>query len=262
MLKQTIRIKSYDVCSNGTVKLSSLMKYMQQIAREDIDQYGATYDKMREHDMVFVIIKLGIVFDGVIKCNDEIEVLTINNAITGVTFVREFVISKNGVPVARATTDWVLMSYSRRMPMRPSAMTEIFDIPQMKMDIEGVDLPRKIEFEGEYDKSEEHKVRFSELDENSHMNNTVYADLIYDYAPCDVNGFIKECRICFNGEARLNDVLSVNGVNTKNGCIIKCKNMSLNRACFEASISFRYIYGKDKENHSDKQKSISRLFCT
>ena len=51
MLEQTIKIKSYDVHPNGVVKISALQKYMQQIAREDSDSYGATYAKMRDANM-------------------------------------------------------------------------------------------------------------------------------------------------------------------------------------------------------------------
>lgn len=58
MLEQTIKIKSYDVHPNGVVKISALQKYMQQIAREDSDSYGATYAKMRDANMVFVITPL------------------------------------------------------------------------------------------------------------------------------------------------------------------------------------------------------------
>ncbi|MEG1743214.1 MAG: hypothetical protein RR246_03510, partial [Clostridia bacterium] len=60
MKEQTIKITSADVYENGNIKLSALQKYMQQIAREDCDDYGASYENVRALGMVFVITKLAI----------------------------------------------------------------------------------------------------------------------------------------------------------------------------------------------------------
>ena len=90
MLEQTIKIKSYDVHPNGVVKISALQKYMQQIAREDSDSYGATYAKMREANMVFVITRLAMEFERPLRDEDIVTIRTINNRLEGASFVREF----------------------------------------------------------------------------------------------------------------------------------------------------------------------------
>ena len=174
MLKQKIKINSYDVGENGEIKVSALMKYMQELAVSDIAGTGATYEKMRADDMVFVIIRFGINFSQPVRKYDEIEILTVNNRIEGVVFVREYLFYRGGLPVAEATTHWVLMSYSRRMPLRPSALN--YPCDPVGMDIKGVELLRRTDIDtSDPSAAEPYTVRWSALDENRHLNNTVYA---------------------------------------------------------------------------------------
>ncbi len=242
MIRKKIKIEGYEVFPDGKVKLSALMKHMQQIACDDLDQYGATYANMRKDDLVFVIIKMGVTFKGEIVKGDEIEIMTLNTDVRGIVFVREFIIYKDSLPVAQATTHWVLMSYSKRTPARPSSIKYRTTSPEMA--IPGVELPRFLfddtNFNAEtgFDTETEHKVVFSELDENRHMNNTVYADLVYDHAPYIIEKHVKTCRIYYNGEARLGDVLNIRVKRTENGHIVSCVNKETGKNCFEAKISF------------------------
>ena len=61
MIEKQIRISSFDVLPNGTVKPSALLRHMQQAAREDCDAMGCTYPYMREQNTVFVLIRLASV---------------------------------------------------------------------------------------------------------------------------------------------------------------------------------------------------------
>lgn len=236
MIRNKVKIEGYEVFPDGTVKLSALMKHMQQAACDDLDQYGLTYASMREDDLVFVIIKMGITFSGEIKKRDEIEILTVNTGVQGIVFVREFIIYKNSFPVARATTHWVLMSFSKRIPVRANRLK--YPLPNSDIGIESIALPRKLIEETEFDFETEHRVAYSELDENRHMNNTVYADLIYDHAPYDIEKPLKSCRIYYNGEALLGDALNIRVKQTQKGHIVSCVNRTNGKDCFEAEISF------------------------
>ena len=52
MFSKEIKVKSYDVDKTSNIKLSSIMKYFQQIARENLDEFGMTYDFLREHNII------------------------------------------------------------------------------------------------------------------------------------------------------------------------------------------------------------------
>ena len=236
MIKKKITIESYEVGPKGNVKLSALMKHMQQTALEDCDQYGASYENMREEDLVFVIIRFGIRFFRPIRKNDVIEILSVNDRVDGIVFVRDFLIYKDGLPVAEASTHWVIMSFSRRRPMRPTSTK--YPMPELKMGITSLELPRNICPDGEFDSSEKHIVRYSELDENDHLNNTVYADLVYDYSGCEI-GDVEKCFISFSSEALLGDTLAINRRTDGKSAEMRCINERSGKVCFEASINFR-----------------------
>ncbi len=235
MLKKKVKIESYEVGPDGNVKLSSLMKHMQQAALDDCDQYGASYENLREEDLVFVIIKFGIRFFSPIRKNDEIEILTVNDRLESIYFVRDFVIYKDGLPAAEATTQWILIRFSTRSPMRPNSSK--YPMTEMKMGLTKLVIPRSFGSD-DAETTETHIVRYSELDENYHLNNTVYADLVYDYAGIPV-GEVESCFISFAGEALLGDRLLIGRSGDEKHSDIKCVNERSGKVCFKAAINFR-----------------------
>ena len=142
MLEQTIKIKSYDVHPNGVVKISALQKYMQQIAREDSDSYGATYAKMRDANMVFVITRLAMEFERPLRDEDIVTIRTINNRLEGASFVREFLFFSGGEQVAAATTLWALLDFEKRSILRPSALP--FTIPALNLPVPGIPVQKRL----------------------------------------------------------------------------------------------------------------------
>ena len=115
------KIYSYELCHNSTLKPSFLMKYMQTAAGLDLDNKGMTYEFLREHNIVFVLTKLKIEMTGTVCKNDDIKVESWPKCIKGVTFIRDFIISKNGTPIGYATTQWALMDFVNRRPLRATA---------------------------------------------------------------------------------------------------------------------------------------------
>ena len=61
-ITKKLELYSYDANPDGSVKIPSLMKHFQQIAREDLNTYGITYNMMRDANQVFVIIKAKLEF--------------------------------------------------------------------------------------------------------------------------------------------------------------------------------------------------------
>ena len=234
MLEQTIKIKSYDVHPNGLLKISALQKYMQQIAREDSDSYGATYKRMREQNMVFVLTKLSLRINRPIRDEEIITIRTVNNRLDGASFVREFLVSGSEGLVAEATTYWVLLDFEKRTVLRPSAL--MFRIPAMNVEGLGVPIKKRIVSKdtvlgscGKYE------VRFSDLDENDHLNNAFYSDIIADFSPVSLyENRISAMQISFASEARLGDILDISASPVDGGFILVAGNERTGSVCFES----------------------------
>lgn len=234
MLEQTIKIKSYDVHPNGVVKISALQKYMQQIAREDSDSYGATYAKMREANMVFVITRLAMEFERPLRDEDIVTIRTINNRLEGASFVREFLFFSGGEQVAAATTLWALLDFEKRSILRPSALP--FIIPALNLPVPGIPVQKRLTEQGMVlTPSGERHVTFSDLDENNHLNNAYYSDIVADFAPVSLyDHWISGLQIAFLSEARLGDTLAVGVQERESGFLLTARNGRIGANCFEA----------------------------
>lgn len=245
MIEKTFPVASFDVYPNSTLKPSALQRYMQQVAREDCDNLGCTYIKMRDVNMVFVMTKLHILLEKPIFAYDELTVRTFNNRISGVTFVREFEFFRNGEKVIHATTQWVIVKYDDRTIVRPKQFP--FEIPEHRLDCGSLSLPRAIVSDGEPCDCGQRIVRLADLDENDHLNNCIYSDIAMDFVPQydRKTDYVKDIKIIFRQEARINEALSVSrGAKTDESgisYIVSAYNTSGDKPCFDAEVSFGKI---------------------
>jgi medium-chain acyl-[acyl-carrier-protein] hydrolase len=238
MLEKSYRIASYDVTPDGLVRVSALQKYMQQLAREDCNGYGATYENMRNDNMVFVITKLGLEMYTDIHSEDVISIRTYNNRIEGVQFDREFEIFKNGKLAAAVSTYWVLLNFEKRTIVRP----KLFKYSLISYNIKDIiiEVPRNIfDDKGNSIQAGIRKVVFSDLDENNHLNNCVYSDIALDYSPFDLSKYtIQKVLINFVHEARLGDELNILVIPGENSYCVNAHNITKDKPCFEAELTF------------------------
>lgn len=239
MIERTFSVKSFDVFPNSTIKPSALQKYMQQFAREDCDETGATYYKMREVNMVFVITKMAIEIKKPVFAYDELKVITYNNSIKGITFDREFEFYRDGEEVIHASTQWVIVNYDSRKIVRPRDFP--FEIESINKENTEIEIPRMLEKSGLVEHSER-VVRLSDLDENDHLNNCIYSDISLDILPFDrKDDFVKEIRILFCQEARIDDVLSLSSCEKEGRHTVYAYNKTGEKPCFEADCVFGKI---------------------
>ncbi len=232
MIEKKITIASFDVFPNSTVKPSALQQYMQQFGREDCDALGCTYIDMRNVNMVFVMTKMGITFNKPVFAYDELTVRTYNNCISGITFVREFEFYRDGEEVIHATTQWVIVKYDNRSIVRPREFP--FAIPEHNIDCNTISLPRALNTEN-LAPAGERVVRLSDLDENDHLNNCVYSSIALDVLPYDRReDYVKEIRVIFRQEARINDVLTLQSGENEGRFVVSAHNSTGDKPCFEA----------------------------
>jgi len=238
MIEKSIRISSFDVFPNGTVKPSALQRYMQQLAREDCDQFGCTYPFMREKNTVFVVTKLGVELDRAIREGETVTLRTYNNSITGITFDREYEFLSDGTEIAHCSSLWVLVRYDTRALVRPRDFG--FDFECCRRECRKIELPRSIPSEDLTDRGER-VVRLSDLDENNHLNNCVYSDIALD-SLSEFDGLgsaVSGMKIIFRHEARRDDVLKLSSRSDADGSAVFAHNETSGAPCFEAVFAFK-----------------------
>ncbi len=237
MKETSIKITSFDVLPNSTVKPSALLRYMQQLAREDCDSLGCTYRYMRSLNTVFVLTQLGMRLDEPIEEGETIILRTINDGVSGLFLDRSFEIELDGRIVGICSSRWVLVRYDTRALVRPRDFPVSFECPPREREI--VAVPRR------FDASDAHPVgerivRVSDLDENNHLNNCVYADIAADALPGfdGLSGRFSGIKINFLGEARLGDALELSVSESGENPVVFALNRTTGKQCFEAELKF------------------------
>lgn len=193
----TTVINSHDTDAAGIVRTSCLLKYMQEAANYQTAYSHPSAHELREMGRHFVVTKLSLTVHTPLYAWDEITVSTWACPSKGATFNRCAQIERDGQVCATLTSAWALLDANTESIVRVNDVEFDFGcdepIPQ--------ELPLKVRIPQEIPLRllGEHTVRYRDIDVNGHMNNTVYADILY--------GFLKNCT-----EQRIT-ALSVNFLN-------------------------------------------------
>lgn len=235
-LSKTFQLNTYDCNCDQNIKISSLMKFFQQTAREDLDAMDITYNRMREHNIVFVLTKVNLKLLKKIPADNDIIVSTIPISESGVRFIRDFSVKISGEDefCAVCSTEWVLIDFVSRKLLRSSALPW-----KIKMDPKIIDIsPVKTNVLSESDYHASMNVTYSMIDENLHLNNTRYADIIFDHIDKNINFNcnIESFNIDFLHEAHLGDTLEINYKHDGNIISVLGKNLTCGNNCFSACI--------------------------
>ena len=240
MTETTLTITSFDVLPNSTMKPSSLLRYMQQVAREDCNQNGCTYSFMRAQNTVFVLTKLGFDLCRPLREGETLTIRTYNNRITGIIFDREYDFFVGDENVGHASTYWVLVRYDTRALVRPAEFPVTFY--SHEIDCPTVEIPRRF---GNEDAAPagERLVRVSDLDENNHLNNCTYADIALDALP-DFDGLdraVTGCRILFSNEAKRGQTLALSVKQSDTTAGVCALNTTTQKPCFDSLWRFERV---------------------
>ncbi len=243
MIKIEIEFKSYDSDINSRVRLSALMKHFQQLAREDFDSFGCTYPQMREMGLVFVLTSMTIKIFKPINLYGKYTIETIPRKTAGVRFYRDFYLYDEEGLVCEAVSVWALIDFVSRRLARPTDLH--IEIPNNDAKEPSVEPVKKVFPKDVYDFSSVREVYYSLLDENNHLNNCNYADLIEDTLPMQYHTpdkYISYIGINFVNEAKVGSQILVNiAKENENTLTAVADNKTEEKPCFTSMIEFSDI---------------------
>lgn len=242
-IEKRIRFCSYDVLYNKTHKPSSVFKYFQQIAKEDMDAVGLTYEALLEKGLVFVLAKMKSKFYKPIFSYDDITIKTSHRRVKGVSFIRDYIIIRNGELIGETSSYWVLMDINTRRLARPAVLDGLMNNP---VELCSFEIDDRIAFEADGNEvfDYEYTVVLSDIDENGHMNNTRYPDICLDaISDISANHFISDIRIDYISESLKSHKLKINHFYSEDnsGYLFSAYNSTVDKNCFSAKIIFTEI---------------------
>lgn len=176
-------INYYDVDYKKRLLLSSLMKYLGDIAVLNSEECGMDLDYMWENKIAWVLYKWDITIERYPKFGEKIDITTIPCAFRKFYACRKYYMEDKENKIMDANSIWFLIDIDKRKPIHiPENMYDGFGITKEDNDITNIDKIKPmthVDYEKSFD------VRYSDIDTNRHVNNVKYVEWALETVPLE-----------------------------------------------------------------------------
>lgn len=209
----TAAVPTYAVDPTATLRPSALLRWQQEIGEQQFTELGLSCRELFERSMAFVVTRLRVRFHRLPTVGERVTLTTWHRETRGVQMFRCYTLcDENGTPLTEGVTAFALVDAKEHRLLRPSAL--------------GAEVPTDPTKNGCPDPKKETppplieiaalRPRYSELDQNGHVNNTCYADYICDNLPSGMDRKrLFELAICFEREVRFADRLTLSAAEVR-----------------------------------------------
>ncbi len=215
-------VSTFDVDRYNRLKISSILKYNQEIGEIHINEFGTSSNKMRDEGLSFIFTKIKILIHSLPISEQKIKLTTWCSELKGVRFYRNYIISdENGQILTETKAELAVLNLAERKIVRPSEIKGFNDFLYNTDLINGCEKPQKLPVPENFEKTLLRQTKFSDIDYNGHINNTVYADISLDCLDYDtLKNPIKEFEINYINEVLPDETLELSVANDENAKII------------------------------------------
>ena len=223
-----IQLATYDIDANCTLRPSALMRHCQELCELHLACYGLTHSKMAADGIIFVFTRAGLQVNRWPGQHDVITAKTRACGVVGVQFYREFEFSCGDELLAKVLQTSVVVSATEHKLLRPKAFLEygVGVGTNTGQRLERLSLPKEMALVGE------RPVRYSDLDYNGHLNNSVYSDIFCDFVPGGMQGrMITDFQIHYALESTEGEVLQI--YREQQGNTVLLRGVNPRGLCFE-----------------------------
>ena len=178
--KYNLAVDIHDVDANGEARASALMRYMQTAAQSQLTENGMSYDALKQRRRAFILSKITMEFTESLRAYAPLSAISYPVESRGYTFFRCYALERDGEIVGRAVSAWALIDTDTHALVKVNDFElGITTEERDEMALERFSLPATLSEAGFY------RVRYSDLDQNGHMNNTRYPDMYANFLPME-----------------------------------------------------------------------------
>ena len=196
----------------GRMSVSSMFDIILGAAGDDAHSRGFGVDALAQNNYGWVLSRICFELDNLPREYSEFTLYTWISDFNRLASTRNFqLVDAEGREFGRAVSQWCLLDFSTRMPADMNVMAKahegnMVDAPSP------CERPRRL-MAVESEPVAQHRVTYSDIDFNRHMNTMRYIDIIFDSMPIEVPEKMEALRmdINFMREARYDDVLTLLG---------------------------------------------------
>ena len=168
-------VSCYEANANHLLRPAAMLDIMQEAAGRDAETLGFGYDKMISGNTAWVLSRVKLIFHQYPKWRDNVVFKTWHKGANRIFYLRDFLMEDTqGNRLISATTSWLIIDLASRRMVRDRELAENFDNSKAGFAIEEqaekVTMPKDIEPE----LAGTHKVVWSDIDTNGHVNNVKY----------------------------------------------------------------------------------------
>ncbi len=204
-------IPCYDTDMMMRLKPAAFLNMAQEAANNHAEYLGVGYDTLGDTHQAWVLSRMKVHFERLPMWRERVNLKSWHKGATGFMFLRDFVMSDSeGAPLVKATTSWLVIDMNTRRLARRGAFAEFASDEERCIREDAIEEPAaKVTIpEGvELLSTTTHKVAYSDLDMNRHVNNVMYVVWSMDAVGLEVNTerALRELEINFNAEVRPED---------------------------------------------------------
>lgn len=212
---QTVTIQDCDVNQNGVLKLSALLRYVQEVSGGHSDRLGFTWDALAEKGLFWAVLRHKAVIHRLPNAGETIHLQTWPMPATRSAYPRAVqATDSQGNVLFETVSLWVLMNIQTRAMVLPGKSG--VDVPGILRGIE-ISTPGSVP-PGAYTQSVLWKVDVDDLDINGHVNNAKYLDHTENLID-NTSLNIREMTVCYLAETLLGQEITLNWSFTEDGIL-------------------------------------------
>lgn len=204
------KVETQNVDFTYRATIDALGNFILNTAGIDAQGKGFGVDTLSPMHRTWVLSKFVIEVDSRPEQFETFDLTTWVNENTRLLSTRNFTLSDSaGKMFCRSLSQWCMLDYERRMPVNLDEIRDLFE-PYLCADESPCEQPRRLRaIEAEVVK--EHKIVYSDIDFNCHMNTMRYIGRMVDMLPIE---YLKENRpfrldVHFQNECRLGQIIKI-----------------------------------------------------
>ena len=233
----TLKVASFDTDRTDRMRLSAVLRYQQEAGEQHLGLAGLGWRDLSSHGIAFVASRWHTVIHRLPTLEEQVTLTTWHRDRKGPRFFRCYEWrDAEGCLLIEGVMQFALVSVTDHRLLRGDEFMALAPLPDATRGVSCAD-PGRFRLTAAAPQGT-HRVRWSDIDRNGHMNNTRYADLTWDALPSDWQDETPTAiELHFAGESRQGDVISLS-TSTEAERILCVAGDNANGRVFAAKITF------------------------
>jgi len=210
-LELDLTVDSRDVDLFNQCRPSAVLGMLQEAATRAALALDVSGPQLLEkYNCLWMVTRSWVELDAPLRWNDSVHIKTWHRGASGASSYRDFDLSRDGKPVGRGSTLWVMVDVDTRKLFRMKNLTEF-------QGTDGGELNRSLKLHRPampeaFDQRVRRDLRYSDTDINGHVNNAHYADFACDSLHLERLGrgkFVRSFQIGYISECQAGETVWV-----------------------------------------------------